>query len=130
MNYAKNMVFPSSSQAAEKAKNRSDLCVAASAILEQDIQKKKSRIKIPKKDIVTRAGASRTLIDTSGEKFKNSPGLQHWASVKNLKTAAASYAASSLFPQALSVNIVTISSMNSSIALFLLGLPISIVIFI
>ena len=54
--------------------------------------KQKSRIKIPKKDIVTRTGASRTLIDTSGEKFQNSPGLQHWASVKNLKTAAASYA--------------------------------------
>ena len=55
--------------------------------------KQKSRIKIPKKDIVTRTGASRTIIDTSGEKFQNSPGLQHWASVKNLKTAAASYAA-------------------------------------
>ena len=55
--------------------------------------KQKSRIRIPKKDIVTRTGASRTLIDTSGDKFKNSPGLQHWASVKNLKTAAASYAA-------------------------------------
>ena len=50
-------------------------------------------IKIPKKDIVTRTGASRTLIDTTGERFQNSPGLQHWASVKNLKTAAASYAA-------------------------------------
>ena len=55
--------------------------------------KQKSRIKIPKKDIITRTGASRTLIDTTGEKFKGSPGLQHWASVKNLKTAAASYAA-------------------------------------
>lgn len=55
--------------------------------------KQKSRIKIPKKDIITRTGASRTLIDTTGEKFQNSPGLQHWASVKNLKTAAASYAA-------------------------------------
>lgn len=54
--------------------------------------KQKSRIKIPKKDILTRTSASRTLIDTSGEKFQNSPGLQHWASVKNLKTAAASYA--------------------------------------
>ena len=32
-------------------------------------------------------------IGVSGEKFQNSPGLQHWASVKNLKTAAASYAA-------------------------------------
>lgn len=56
-------------------------------------ERQKPRIKIPKKDIVTRTGASRTLIDTSGEKFQNSPGLQHWASVKNLKTAAASYAA-------------------------------------
>ena len=55
--------------------------------------KQKSRIRIPKKDIITRTGASRTLIDTTGEKFQNSPGLQHWASVKNLKTAAASYAA-------------------------------------
>ncbi|WP_198014787.1 hypothetical protein [Oribacterium sp. NK2B42] len=54
--------------------------------------KQKSRIKIPKKDILTRTSASRTLIDTSGEKFQNSPGLQHWASVKNLKTDAASYA--------------------------------------
>ena len=52
----------------------------------------KPRIKIPKKDILTRTGAGRTLIDTSGEKFQNSPGLQHWASVKNLKIAAASYA--------------------------------------
>ena len=55
--------------------------------------KQKSRIKIPKKDILARTSASRTIIDTSGEKFQNSPGLQHWASVKNLKTAAASYAA-------------------------------------
>ena len=59
----------------------------------QNPQKSKPRIKVPKKDILTRTGASRTLIDTTGEKFKNSPGLQHWASVKNLKTAATSYAA-------------------------------------
>ena len=55
--------------------------------------KSKPRIKVPKKDIITRTSAGRTLIDTTGEKFRNSPGLQHWASVKNLKTAAASYAA-------------------------------------
>ncbi|MCR5235578.1 MAG: hypothetical protein K6E34_00065 [Lachnospiraceae bacterium] len=59
----------------------------------QEPQKSKPRIKVPKKDIITRTGASRTLIDTTGEKFQNSLGLQHWASVKNLKTAAASYAA-------------------------------------
>ncbi len=57
-----------------------------------ELQKSKPRIKVPKKDIITRTGASRTLIDTTGEKLQNSPGLQHWASVKNLKTAAASYA--------------------------------------
>ena len=59
----------------------------------QEPQKSKPRIKVPKKDIITRTGASRTLIDTTGEKFQSSPGLQHWASIKNLKTAAASYAA-------------------------------------
>ncbi|MBO6300157.1 MAG: relaxase/mobilization nuclease domain-containing protein [Lachnospiraceae bacterium] len=58
-----------------------------------EASRQKSRIKIPKKDILTRTGASRTLIDTTGDKFQNSPGLQHWASIKNLKTAAASYAA-------------------------------------
>lgn len=31
------------------------------------------------------------LIDTTGEKFEQSPGLQHWAAVQNLKIAAASY---------------------------------------
>ena len=60
---------------------------------EQEQPKTRSHIKIPKKDIITRTGASRTLIDTTGERLKGSPGLQHWADVKNLKTAAASYAA-------------------------------------
>lgn len=44
---------------------------------EQEVPKAKPRIKVPKKDILTRTGASRTLIDTTGEKFQNSPGLQH-----------------------------------------------------
>ncbi|SHH07776.1 Relaxase/Mobilisation nuclease domain-containing protein [Butyrivibrio fibrisolvens DSM 3071] len=60
---------------------------------ENNIAITKRIIKVPKKDILTRTGASKTLIDTSGEKFQNSPGLQHWASIKNLKTAASSYAA-------------------------------------
>ena len=80
----------------EKWQNRdqSDLNAAETKTAETtEAPKQKSRIKIPKKDILTRTGASRTLIDTTGEKFQNSPGLQHWASVKNLKTAAASYAA-------------------------------------
>lgn len=59
----------------------------------QEAPKAKPHIKVPKRDILTRTGACRTLIDTTGEKFQNSPGLQHWASVKNLKTAATSYAA-------------------------------------
>ena len=64
----------------------------ANANTEQNASNTKHRIRVPKKDILTRTGANRTLIDTTGEKFQNSPGLQHWASVKNLKTAAASYA--------------------------------------
>lgn len=39
----------------------------------QEPPKSKPRIKVPKKDIITRTGASRTLIDTTGEKFQNSP---------------------------------------------------------
>ena len=80
----------------EKWQNRdqSDHDTTATKTVETtEAPKQKSRIKIPKKDILTRTGASRTLIDTTGEKFQKSPGLQHWASVKNLKTAAASYAA-------------------------------------
>ena len=41
---------------------------------------------IPKKDY-----SSRKLVDTSDEKFKNSPGLNRWATIENLKIAAANY---------------------------------------
>lgn len=44
------------------------------------------KVAIPKKDY-----ASRKLVDTSGEKFENSPGLKRWATIENLKIAAASY---------------------------------------
>lgn len=37
--------------------------------------------------------SSRKLIDTSEEKFAQSPGLQHWAAIENLKIAASSYSA-------------------------------------
>ena len=75
-------------------KDQSDHDAAVTKTIETtESPKQKSRIKIPKKDILTRTGASRTLIDTTGEKFQKSSGLQHWASVKNLKTTAASYAA-------------------------------------
>lgn len=59
---------------------------------EQYASNTRNHIRVPKKNILTRTGANRTLIDTTGEKFQNSTELQHWASVKNLKTAAASYA--------------------------------------
>ena len=42
---------------------------------------------IPKRDY-----ASRRLVDTSDEKFQNSPGLKRWATIENLKIAAQSYA--------------------------------------
>lgn len=43
-------------------------------------------------DILKRTAPKAKLIDTSGDRFKNSPGLAHWAEIQNLKTAAASYA--------------------------------------
>ena len=58
----------------------------------QNPVKPKPRIKLPKKDILTRTSAAKKLIDTNTDKFQSSPGLKHWAAVKNLKTAAASYA--------------------------------------
>lgn len=49
-------------------------------------------IMLHNQDILKRTASKRTLIDTSDEKYKNSPGLTHWANIQNLKTAAASYA--------------------------------------
>ena len=55
-------------------------------IQERIEQKRERKVAIPKKDY-----ASRKLVDTSGEKFENSPGLKRWATIENLKIAAASY---------------------------------------
>ena len=55
-------------------------------IRERIEQKRERKVAIPQKDY-----ASRKLVDTSGEKFENSPGLKHWATIENLKIAAASY---------------------------------------
>jgi hypothetical protein len=49
--------------------------------------KRERKATIPKRDF-----ASRRLVDTSDEKFQNSPGLQRWATIENLKIAAQSYA--------------------------------------
>ena len=55
--------------------------------IRERIEKKRERkAVIPKKDYSTRR-----LIDTSDEKFQNSPGLQQWATIENLKIAAQSY---------------------------------------
>ena len=55
--------------------------------IRERIEKKRERkAVIPKKDY-----SSRRLIDTSDEKFQNSPGLQQWAAIENLKIAAQSY---------------------------------------
>ena len=35
--------------------------------------------------------SQKSLIDTTNEKFQNSPGLQHWADIENLKIATSSY---------------------------------------
>ena len=55
-------------------------------IKERIEQKREHKVAIPQKDY-----ASRKLVDTSGEKFENSPGLKRWATIENLKIAAASY---------------------------------------
>lgn len=55
-------------------------------IKERIEQKWERKVAIPKKDY-----SSRKLVDTSDEKFENSPGLKHWAAIENLKIAAVSY---------------------------------------
>ena len=48
--------------------------------------KRERKAVIPKKDY-----ANKRLVDTSDEKFQNSPGLQRWAAIENLKIAAQAY---------------------------------------
>ena len=55
-------------------------------IRERIEMKRERKSVIPKKDY-----SIRRLIDTSDEKFQNSPGLQQWATIENLKIAAQSY---------------------------------------
>ena len=55
-------------------------------IRERIEKKREQKAVIPKKDY-----SARRLIDTSDEKFQNSPGLQQWAAIENLKIAAQSY---------------------------------------
>lgn len=55
-------------------------------IWERIERKRERKAIIPQKDY-----SARRLIDTSDEKFQNSPGLQRWAAIENLKIAAQSY---------------------------------------
>ena len=58
-------------------------------------QKELTKEKIPfpkrRKKNILKDYAKQRLIDTDNEKFQNSPGLQHWADIQNLKIAASSY---------------------------------------
>lgn len=53
----------------------------------QNYSSVKKKVPFPKKPDL-----KRVLIDTDKEKFQESSGLKHWADMKNLKIAAASYA--------------------------------------
>lgn len=49
-------------------------------------RKSKKKVLLPKKDY-----SRKNLVDTSDEKFQNSPGLKRWADIENLKIAAQTY---------------------------------------
>ncbi len=55
-------------------------------IKERIEMKRERKAVIPKRDY-----ANRKLVDTTDEKFQNSPGLQRWAAIENLKIAAQAY---------------------------------------
>ena len=48
-----------------------------------------SNIRKPKP--IVKDYSTKKIVSTDSEKFKNSPGLQHWADLQNLKIAASSY---------------------------------------
>ena len=60
-------------------------------IEEKSKQQAKKKVSFAKKKLTTDY-SRKELIDTSQEKFKQSPGLNHWANIQNLKIAASSYA--------------------------------------
>ena len=61
-------------------------------IAEKELAKDKKRTPFPiRKKPLVRDYSKKNLIDTSEDKFAESPGLKHWADIQNLKIAAASY---------------------------------------
>lgn len=61
-------------------------------IEEKALVKDKKRVPFPaKKKPIAKDYSRKNLIDTTEDKFANSPGLKHWADIQNLKITAASY---------------------------------------
>ena len=61
-------------------------------IEEKALVKEKKRVPFPtRKKLVVKDYSKKDLIDITGDKFAESPGLKHWADIQNLKIAAASY---------------------------------------
>ena len=61
-------------------------------IEEKALVKDKKRVPFPvRKKPVVKDYSKKNIIDTTEDKFTQSPGLKHWADIQNLKIAAASY---------------------------------------
>ena len=61
-------------------------------IEEKALVKDKKRVPFPtRKKPIVKDYSKKNLIDTTEDKFAQSPGLKHWADIQNLKIAAASY---------------------------------------
>ena len=64
-------------------------------IEEKALAKDKKRVPFPaRKKPIVKDYSRKNLIDTTEDKFANSPGLKHWADIQNLKIAAANYSQS------------------------------------
>ncbi len=64
-------------------------------IEEKALAKDKKRVPFPtRKKPIVRDYSKKNLIDTTEDKFTESPGLKHWADIQNLKIAAAAYSQS------------------------------------
>ena len=61
-------------------------------IEEKALVKDKKRVPFPvRKKPIVKDYSKKNLIDTTEDKFTQSPGFKHWADIQNLKIAAASY---------------------------------------
>ena len=61
-------------------------------IEEKALVKDKKRVPFPvRKKPIVKDYSRKNLIDTTEDKFTQSPGLKHWADIQNLKIAAANY---------------------------------------